>query len=84
MSSSKSHLDVFLIFFGVWRVDLGVFSSHEILEEIGGLTFRLIELAFHVTEKAFGEGVAIIDSEYSLEEVYVDRDVEILPGIVIG
>ena len=46
--------------------------------------FWLVELDLQIIKELSGEGIAVVDSEDSFEEVYVDWDVQILPGVVIG
>lgn len=83
VSSSQLDLDVLLVFLGIGRVYLGVFSAGEGGKEVSRQDFRVIEGDFHILEKLFGEGVAVIDAEDAFEDVQVNRDVDIFPSVVV-
>ena len=83
VSSPELDLDVLLILFGVRRVDLGVLGAREGLEQVVGQRLRVIEGCLEVCVELFGEGIAVVDAEDAFEEVDVDRNVDVLPGVVI-
>jgi hypothetical protein len=84
MPTSKLDLNVLFVLLGVRRVDFGVFSSGEIIEQVSGLGLRLIQMCFHVIVELFGESIAIINVEDSFVEVDVDSNVKVSPGVIIS
>lgn len=84
MASSQLDFNVFFVFFGVWRIYLSVFGSYESFEKIVRQSLRLVQSDFHVAVELFSERVAIINPENPLKKVDVDRDVKILPGVMVG
>lgn len=83
VSSSKSDLNVFLVFFRVRWVDFCFLCFDELIEVVGGFSFRFVEGMLHVVIKLFGELIAIIDSEDSLEEFDISGNVEVPPCVGI-
>ena len=84
MSTAQFNLNILFVFFGIWRVDLGVFGTNESLEKISGKTFRFVQWTIHIIVELFCEGIAIINSEDTFEDVEVNCDVEILPSIMVS
>jgi hypothetical protein len=83
VTATQLDLNILLIFFGVRRVDFGVFGSDKSLEEVIRKAFRLIERHFHVAIELLGEGITVINPENPLKKVDINGDVEIFPSIVI-
>lgn len=84
MPSAQLDLDVLLILFSIRWIDLGILGACEGIEEVIGQCFRLIEGNFHIGVELLREGIAIVDTEDTFEEVDVDGDIQILPGVVVG
>ena len=44
----------------------------------------MVEGDFHVLVELFGKGVAVVDPEDAFEDIEVDGDVQIFPGVMIA
>ena len=84
MSSSQFDLNVLLVLLSIRRINFSVFGPGESAEQVIRQRLRLVERDFHVLIELFGEGIAIIYPEDAFEDVEVDSDVEVLPGVMVG
>ena len=84
MTTSELDFNIFLILFGVRRVNFCFFCFHELMEIIIWATFWFWKRHTHITIEFFCEVITVIDPENSVEDVYVASKIEIFPGIMIS
>jgi hypothetical protein len=83
VTTSEFDLEILFIFFGVRRIDLEIFFLFVVYEGVLEFLFGGVKGFAHVLVELTSEFVAIVDTEYSFEEVDVICDIEIFPCVVV-
>lgn len=83
-STFKLHFDILFDFSLVWWSLLHVDHSSSLSEKIIWITLWGIKCNAFVGKESSGEVIAVYDSENSLVDVEIARDVHISPGVVLG
>lgn len=83
MSPAEFDLKIFFVFLSVWGVDLQVFLDLVDLEVVHGHSLIRAQGLFHLDVKILGKIISILNSEDSLVEIDVGRDIEILPAVKV-
>lgn len=84
MTSTQLNLDVLFVLLGVWWVDLSILDSEEGVVEVSWKLLWFIKGSLHVLIELLCEGVTVVYPEDPLEEVDVDCNVQISPGVVVS
>ena len=71
MSTSQFDFNIFFILFGVGRIDLGIFSSDELVEVIIGECLWIGEGESHIVVELTSEIIAITYTEDAIVYFYI-------------